>query len=233
VVTRVELQARAGSERVNVHLDGAYAFSLAADIGMPLREGQHLDETAVRELRQRDDAERAYQHALHFLAPRPRSSSEVRRRLREHDHAPEAIAVAVERLQVNGLLDDTEFAAYWVGQRQTFHPRGPRALQAELRQKGVSRDAAEAVIESASEQQGDDAYRAGLKKSRSLPAGDERAFARTLSAFLVRRGFDYEAVRSATRRLWAERIGTAEELMGSDVQEGAVAGSPPERGASE
>src|SRR5579884_952867 len=76
-VTTVELQRRAGSERVNVHLDGAYAFSLAADLGFALREGQWLDPAAIRDLLGRDASDRAYQGALTFLAARPRSIAEV------------------------------------------------------------------------------------------------------------------------------------------------------------
>lgn len=205
VVTRVEFQAHAGSERMNVYLDGLYAFSLAADIGMHLRGGDDLDEARVQELLERDDAARAYQHALHFLAPRPRSTAEVRRRLSEHRHADGAITLTLERLAGAGLVNDLEFAKYWVEQRQSFHPRGPRALQAELRQKGISSEAAAPVIETVRDQQDDDAYCAGLKKARALVDNDERAFATALSAFLLRRGFDYEAVRAATRRLWVER----------------------------
>ncbi|MEA2641482.1 MAG: regulatory protein [Chloroflexota bacterium] len=211
-VTRVAFQKRAGSERVNVHLDGAYAFSLAADLGMALREGQQLDVPSIRELLARDAADRAYQQALHFLAARPRSIAEVRRRLGEYGHEPAAIEGAVERLAHHQLVDDTEFAAYWVQQRQTFHPRGPRALRAELRQKGVERDAVDTVLEPVAEDQEAAAYRAGERKARSLILADEREFGRLMGAFLARRGFDFDAARTASRRLWADTHGTAEEL---------------------
>ena len=44
----------------------------------------------------------------------------------------------VDRLEARGLIDDAQFAAYWVEQRQTFRPRGSRALRFELRAKGVT-----------------------------------------------------------------------------------------------
>ena len=205
-VTDVSLQTRSGLERVNVFLDGEFAFSLAADIGVGLREGQVLDAAAIRELLDRDQGERAYQHALHFLAARPRSTAEIRRRLTEHGHGPEAIAVALERLSHHGYADDRAFAEYWVGQRQTFHPRGPRALRAELRQKGIDAETTAAALEPTVADQDDAAYHAGLKRAQRAPL-DERAFTQAMSSFLVRRGFDYSVVRVAVHRLWSERSG--------------------------
>src|SRR5579871_2484843 len=105
-VTRIELQKHSGSERVNVYLDESYAFSLTADIGMPLRAGQWLEPTVIRELLAQDAADRAYQHALHFLAARPRSIAEVRRRLSERGHEAAAIDAAITRLAHHRLVDD-------------------------------------------------------------------------------------------------------------------------------
>src|SRR5712692_1606976 len=179
-VTGIQFQARAGSERVNVYLDGGFAFSLAADVGLPLREGQELDPAAIHELLAHDQAEVAYQRALHFLAPRPRSGSEVRRRLLSRGHEAEIINSVMERLERNQLVDDRAFSTYWVSQRQTFRPRGPRALRAELRAKGVDAEMAGEVISAAAEEQDEAAYRAGRKKAAALRAYDQRAFGQVL-----------------------------------------------------
>jgi regulatory protein len=203
-VTRVEVQARPGAERVNIHLDGAYAFSLAAEIGLALREGDQLDASAVRELQARDEVERAYQRALGFLTHRPRSLAEVRERLARHGHGPEVADAVLERLAGHHLVDDREFGTFWVTQRQTFHPCGPRALRWELRRKGLDAELADQAISAVASQQDDAAYRAASKKARSLAARDEPAFVRALSDHLVRRGFDFETVRTAVRRLQSE-----------------------------
>jgi regulatory protein len=208
LITAIELQARSGLERVNVHLDGAYAFSLAAEVAVGMHEGQALDMASIRDLLTRDLNERAYQQAVRFLAARPRSVAEIRRRLTEHGHSPEAIAAAIERLHRYGYADDHAFAEYWVGQRQMFHPRGPRALRAELRQKGVDAETTAAALEPTADDQEAAAYRAGLKRAQRAPL-DQRAFTQTMSAYLVRRGFDYGVVRAAVRRLWEERVSGA------------------------
>jgi len=199
-----------GSERVNVSLDGEFAFSLAAELGLPLREGQRLEAVAIQELLDRDQGERAYQQALHFLAARPRSAAEVRRRLTEYDYPPTAIDAALARLEHHQLVNDQQFAEYWVGQRQQFHPRGPRALRAELRRKGIDTETVDTAIEPVAEEQEEAAVQAGSRKAQSLHLLDERSFTQTMTQYLVRRGFDYDATRSAVRRLRASVTDSAE-----------------------
>src|SRR5260370_42444234 len=85
--------------------------------------------------------------ALRFLAQRPRSEHEVRRRLRRAGVAEAAEEAVISQLRQNALVDDTAFAEYWVEQRQSFRPRGARLLRAELRQHGIDTRAAEAAAE--------------------------------------------------------------------------------------
>jgi regulatory protein len=201
-VTAVERQKRPRSERVNVRIDGAFAFSLTADAALTLTPGEELVEAHVRELLDRDAAERAYQRAIRFLAARPRSAFEVRHRLRAAGFHAEHIGQAIGRLQQAGLLDDEEFANYWVGQRQAFRPRGPRGLRAELRAKGITSADMTPAIDAATNEQGPAACRAALQEARRRRSDGEHEFTRAVTSYLARRGFDYGTTRAATRELW-------------------------------
>jgi regulatory protein len=142
--------------------------------------------------------------ALRYLAQRPRSEQEVRRRLRRAGVAEEAVDGVVAQLQQHGLVDDAAFAQYWLEQRQTFRPRGARLLRAELRQHGISTQVASAAADELATSADEDAYRAAYKRAQHLPSADERAFKSRLSQFLARRGFDWEVISSAVERLYAE-----------------------------
>ena len=146
--------------------------------------------------------------ALRFLAQRPRSEQEVRRRLRRAGVADDAEEAVISQLRQNALVDDTAFAEYWVEQRQSFRPRGARLLRAELRQHGIDPRAAEAAAETTEASAVDDAYRAAQKRARQLgaAAADERAFKTRLGQFLGRRGFDWETISAAVNRLWDEQV---------------------------
>src|SRR5437588_9468483 len=117
--------------------------------------------------------------ALRFLAQRPRSEQEVRRRLRRAGVAEAAAEAVLVQLREHALVDDSAFANYWVEQRQTFKPRGARLLRAELRQHGIDSSAAEAAAERTEDSAAQDAYRAAERRARQLAAiagTDERTF---------------------------------------------------------
>ncbi|HEY3061594.1 MAG TPA: regulatory protein RecX [Chloroflexota bacterium] len=141
--------------------------------------------------------------AQRFLAARPRSESEVRRRLARAGCDATTLDAAVDRLRHAGLLDDVAFASYWLGQRQTFKPRGARLLRAELRQHGVSAELASDTtdaIDSAEE----DAYRAAYKRATQLAHLDAQTFKNKLGQHLARRGFDWDVIGPTVDRLRRE-----------------------------
>lgn len=141
--------------------------------------------------------------ALRFLSVRPRSEREVRRRLTEKGQNPARIDRVVARLLELRLLDDREFADYWLENRSLHKPRGARALRAELFQKGVDREVVDQAL-SGERDEADDAYRAAARRAAQLSTLDEAAFRQRLSQFLLRRGFDWDAVTPAVNRLWRE-----------------------------
>ena len=204
VVTGVEYQQKR-PDRVNVYLDGAFGFAVAAAVAQEvgLRRGLRLTPDDVGRLLDRDDSHRAYEAALNYLSYRPRSEAEVRGSLQRKRFAPDRIDEVIRRLQDAGLLDDAAFARFWVENRDTFSPRGARALRAELRQKGVADAAIQGVI-SGERDDSAGAHAAARKKARQLRGLDYQAFRRRLGAYLARRGFDYETIGPVVASLWQE-----------------------------
>ena len=73
--------------------------------------------------------------------------------LAKHEFAEDVIEDTLSRLERAGLVGDDQFARAWVENRNTFRPRGKRALTMEFRQKGISEDVIRATLaESADEQ---------------------------------------------------------------------------------
>ncbi|MCL4529316.1 MAG: RecX family transcriptional regulator [Chloroflexi bacterium] len=200
-ITAIEPQKR-DPNRVNIHLDGEYAFSLARIVSAWLKIGQELSEDKMASLQTEDMHERAYQQALLFLSYRARSESEIRQNLRKHKFSEETIEQTLERLRENRLADDHQFARTWVENRSTFRPRSRRALQMELRQKGLSNEAAQSALANLDEEAL--AYEAGLKKARRLEVLEWNEFRKKLSEFLARRGFPYSVIAPVVSRIWNE-----------------------------
>lgn len=208
-ITALKLQKR-NQQRVNIYLDGEFAFGLAKTLAGWLQVGQELTEKKIEELREQDTLESGYQRALNFLSYRIRSKEEIRKNLLKHDIDEGSIEQIIERLQRNGLVDDQAFADKWVENRNTFRPRGRRALRMELRQKGIPDQCIEKALAALDEETL--AYQAASKKSKRWKSLDEKKFKNKLYGFLARRGFEFEVIHPIVRNIWDERNQPTEEV---------------------
>lgn len=198
IITGLEIQKR-DKERVNVFLDGEFAFSLNLMDAAKLHKGQTLTNAEIEALRGEDTVVKAVNQSARFLAYRPRSIQEVRQNLEQKGTDPEVVDAALAKLVALGHLDDFAFARYWVENRNTFKPLSPQALRYELRQKGV----ADAIIrEVLADLDADDvAYRAALGRAQSLRGTTRRNFHEKIATFLQRRGFSYHQAHDAIEQL--------------------------------
>ncbi len=201
MITALEAQQH-NKERVNVYLDGEFAFGLTLLEAARLRKGQILTDQQIVALRSQDAVEQAYDRAVRFLAQRPRSSAEVRRSLAEKQVSSTIIDDVLDRLEAQGYIDDLAFARYWISNRQQFRPKGARALRFELREKGI----APSVIDEAlvGFDASEAAYQAAQDKARRFRTLDKRAFKEKMGSYLARRGFNYEIASDVINRLWSE-----------------------------
>lgn len=203
-ITAIKAQKR-GSKRVNIYLDGEYAFSLKAIVGASLRQGDYLSDEAIAQLQMEDSVQKAHERALDYLAYRPRSRFEIRRYLRGKGVAAHVNQEVQRRLSAAGLLDDGAFARYWVENRESFKPSGRLLLRHELRQKGIDNELIDEVLTMVDD--GDSAYRAASKQASRYTHLDEDLFRQRMYNFLRRRGFAYGVIRETISRLLEQRCG--------------------------
>ncbi|MEW6285932.1 MAG: RecX family transcriptional regulator [Chloroflexota bacterium] len=200
-ITAIEAQKRRPN-RVNIYLDGEFAFGLERITAAWLRVGQELDEKKIEQLQAEDARERALQQALLFLSYRARSESEIRKNLRKHEIPEAVIEETLERLRRDGLANDNQFAQAWVENRSTFRPRSRRMLALELCQKGLNDEAAKTALAGVDDEAL--AYEAAQKRASRLRGLEWSEFRTKLSGFLARRGFSYPVIASAVTRVWNE-----------------------------
>lgn len=200
-ITALTLQKR-NRQRVNVYLDGEFAFGLARILAAWMQVGQVLSDEKIAQLKDSDEREAAYQRAIRFLNYRPRTENEIRKNLLKHNVPETVIDDVVQRLQRAGMLDDKRFADAWVENRADLHPRSRRALAYELKQRGVDQQ----LIQQSLAQVDDDqaAYQAALRRSRKLQGLDWQDFRKKMYGYLARRGFDYETSAPIVERVWNE-----------------------------
>jgi regulatory protein len=207
-ITALRAQAK-DPQRVNVFVNGEFALGVSLNTISKERlyVGKELSAEEFARVERAESGDKALHAALRFLEARPRSTFEIRERLRRKEFADEAIEAAIERLDGLGLIDDAAFARAWVENRQSSRPRGTGALRDELRRKGIDRALAETVLSDEAltgdeEQRAMSLARGVLRKYADAP--NRAAFQRRLGGFLQRRGFGFDTIGPIIEALWNE-----------------------------
>jgi regulatory protein len=201
-ITALQVQKR-NPNRVNVFLDGEFAFGLARITAAWLKVGQDLSPEKIAKLQADDAGEAAIQRALRFISYRPRSTAEVAANLRKHETPEPIIEQVIGRLRETGTLNDEKFARLWVENRSELKPKGAYALQQELKQKGLGEAAIRQSLAGLDEAAL--ALQAARQKAAKMRTSDEQEFKKKLYGFLGRRGFGYETITRVVQQVWNDR----------------------------
>jgi regulatory protein len=201
-ITALTVQKR-NRRRVNVYLDGEYAFGLAYIVAAWLRVGLEISDEKIEQLQAEDAREKGFQQALTYLSYRVRSEAEVRQNLRKHKIDDDVQKDIIDRLRANEMVDDVRFAQIWVENRSDLRPRSRRMLAYELRQRGVDQEIIEQTLVGVDD--GELAYQAALKHARKLRNLEWDGFRKKMYGFLSRRGFNYQVSSEVVNRIWEDQ----------------------------
>lgn len=141
-ITRITTQKKQ-KHRYNIFLNtpagDEYGFSVDEDILIQFRleKGMELDNELIETLKEQDNLHKVYTLTIHFLSYRIRSEKEVITYLQKKEVEEEQIAVIMQRLKKEKLLDDQQFAEMFVRSRMNTSSKGPKVIEQELFEKGI------------------------------------------------------------------------------------------------
>ena len=196
-ITALEQQSNEPN-RTSVFVDGEFAFGVHEDLVVKhgLRVGRSLTPEEQQEIERDDQYVRAKQRALDYLAHKPRTEEEVRRKLRRNDVPNPVVEDVVARLYELDYLDDESYAHDYVRNRFASKKYGPVRIRRELVERGIDRHTAEAAVDDLFAEKNVQAVAREHAEKRWARLSDEEDVRRRkqkLYRYLRRRGF-----RSAT-----------------------------------
>lgn len=200
-ITALTIQKK-NRQRINVFLDGEFAFGLDRLVAGWLNTGQEISDEKITELKSADAREVAFQSALHLLKFRPRTESEIRSRLLKKSISPDVVEEVIERLKRNQMLDDRRFTIEWIENRSELKPRGRRLLEFELRNHGVEQEIIQDSLAEVDDEQL--AFQAAARRVRKYQELEWSEFRIKLARYLNQRGFQYDTIRDVTNQIWNE-----------------------------
>ena len=179
-------------ERVNVFVNGEFAFSLsvAQVVDLHLKTGMVLTKAQLAEFKVASELGKLYQRALEWVLARPRSEREtydyLSRKVYEKKLDKDCVSGILEKLKKRRYVDDTGFASWYVENRLVKKGISKKRLKLELMKKGVSTEIIEAVLGGRDDKE--EILKMIAKKRGKYT--DEK-----LVAYLCRQGFSYDLAR--------------------------------------
>jgi len=196
-ITRLIQQKK--QKRVNVYLDGKFAFgvTLESTLENHLKVGMELSTQKIEELRGKDYTDKIYVRLLSFASRRSHSKKEFEQWFRKKNVDPNIQDPLLARLSKVGLLNEEEFARWWVEQRVTFRSMPPKMLKMELRSKGIKDEIIEQVLQENEAPSEVELARKVLKKRFGKIPQNIRDLKekKRIYDFLLRRGFSYSVIK--------------------------------------
>jgi regulatory protein len=201
IITTIKPQKN--GKRVNVYLDDKFGFGIDLEnfVTLGLKVEQELSDEDVAEVVKKAEFQKTLDKILRFSTLRPRSEKEIRdwlKRRKVHESLHKELFNRLNRLE---LVDDKKFAKWWIEQRTAFRPKGKRALQVELRLKGIKREVAIEALEGVEINEDKIALEILKKKSYKwigLPRLEGR---QKMSQFLGRKGFGWETIEKVVDKV--------------------------------
>ena len=205
VITAIKKQKRK-KDRVNVYLDGEFGFGIDLEnlLKFNLKVEKELTKEEIEKILEEAEYKDIRDKLLNYATLRPRSEKEIddwfyKKKVHESMHKR-----LKDKLRKLDLLDDEEFAKWWVSQRQEFKPRGPKLLYAELLNKGIDKKIISKAIEEQDIEGIKVAYKLLEKKSYRWKNKDIKT-KKKMTDFLARKGFKWDAIRRAVDKYLEEK----------------------------
>lgn len=196
-ITAIEPQKRKAG-RFNIFVDGKFSFALSEKIlaDEDLAVGQKITGAKIEKLITEYELSKNLEKVFKFLSYRLRSQKEIVNYLKKRNLGEEEINLIVKKLEKLKMLNDFEFAKFFIESRLKFRPKGKQLLKLELTQKGVEKDTIEKVLSEIEISEVELAQTAISKKlPRFLKLGEIEAKTKVFQ-FLARRGFTWEVIKT-------------------------------------
>ena len=199
IITKIKPQRN--RKRVNIYLDGKFAFGLDLDnfVKLNLKVEQELSEKEVAGIVKKAEFQKTLDKLLRFTTLRPRSEKEINywlKRKKVHESLQKDLFNKLKRLD---LIDDKKFAEWWIGQRIQFKSKSKRELISELRIKGIDKNTIEDVLYEVGIDEAKNAKKLIQKNKYKWKRYDKRTARKKMGEYLARKGFAWEIIKKVVK----------------------------------
>lgn len=193
-ITAIKQQVKR-ADRYSMYVDGKYSFSLGENefLKLGLHSGQEITEEELANFKGESDQGKWFDKTLNLLSFRLRSEWELRDYLRRKNCPPEIADKILNKLSINGYVNDEQFAKRWVENRRLMKATSRRRLSQELKQKRIPNEIIDRVLADDKDQTDEREVLKQLIERKHQRYPDKLKFMQ----YLARQGYNYDDIKSA------------------------------------
>lgn len=202
-ITKIEIQKR-NKERVNLFLDGEYAFSLSLELMYKegLKVNQEVDINILKALAKKESYIRCKESALRIIERNYKTEKEVRDKLKLKGYEEDDIDSSIEFLKNYNFLNDYNYTKAFI--KDKINIQGSQKIKYNLIKKGISKEIVQEQLSSINK---DDEKITALnlaKKKLNIikkSENDEYKISGKLYRFLISKGYGYDVVKEVVKEV--------------------------------
>lgn len=201
VITKIEIQKK-NKERVNIYLDGEYAFSISAELIYKenIKVKDVVDVERLKSVADKESYIRCKNSALKIIERSYKTEKEVIEKLKIKGYEQKHIEESIKFLKEYKFLNDDYYAEAFI--RDKLSSKGSQRIRQELIKKGISRDTIEKKLYGIDKDtEKNTARELANKKLRVIQKSekDHYKISGKLYMFLISRGYTYDVVKEVVK----------------------------------
>ncbi len=203
-ITAIE-QQKNNTERVNVFLDGKFAFGIHASIfyKFKLSLAQDIDIEFIDNVLKEEEFSKSKRVALNYISTQDRTKKEVLKKLADKGYEECTINKTIAALEGLGLIDDESYCERYISDKVRFSKYGKNKIVSNLILKGIDKKIiSQKIIDIEDESEFEKAFKLGEKKYNSLISSNKQNIRQKVQNHLLQKGFDYNTTGKVINKLF-------------------------------
>jgi len=202
-ITKIEIQKK-NKERVNLFLDGEYAFSLSVELVYKegLKTKDEIDSQKLKVLAERESLIRCKNSALRIIEKSYKTEKEVRDKLILKGYEENSINKSIEFLKEYNFVNDSNYTKAFISDK--LKSQGSQKIKYTLIQKGISKDSIDEELSNLNKENEKNVALNIAKKKLNIiknKENDNYKISGKLYRYLISKGYGYDVTNEVVKEI--------------------------------
>lgn len=202
-ITKIEIQKR-NKERVNLFLDGEYAFSISAELVYKegLNTKDEIDSEKLKVLAEHESLIRCKDSALRIIERSYKTEKEVRDKLILKGYEENSINKSIEFLKEYNFINDSNYTKAFISYK--LKSQGSEKIKYTLIQKGISKESIDEELSNLNKENEKNIALDIAKKKLAIiikKENDKYKISGKLYRYLISKGYGYDVINEVVKEV--------------------------------